>query len=49
MIGYAPFEDLRIPKVMYQTKQPAQCTECNFIVLAFISSVFIMALFDALK
>lgn len=50
MVSYAPFEDLRIPKVQYVQKvNYPVCTECNFVVLAFIASVFLMALFDALK
>lgn len=51
MIAYAPFEDLTMPKITYEKVlvQPKQCTECNYVVLAFIASIFLMALFDALK
>lgn len=49
MIAYAPFEDLSVPKITYERVQPKQCTECNYVVLAFIASIFLMALFDALK
>lgn len=56
MIAFAPFsaEVPQQPVLMRPQPQAYQraaggCTECNMLVLAFIASVFLMAIFDALK